>query len=148
MSGSGWERKLVNASVDRGYGVMRAGASGGGTDKNRPDVLIGQPVDGVFPPYSEAYAVEHKYKRSSKYTYLTREEVDRLKQFADAFGARALIGCRWSTRLDCLSKSENATWYFGYPDMLNDVSDEKVGITATQAVDEWIPYDEMFPDIS
>jgi Holliday junction resolvase len=90
------ERELVNALDDRGFAVMRAPASGSATERELPDVLVG---DGdVF------YAIEAK-SSSGDPIYLTSDEVEALRYFSENFGAKPRIGVRF----------DREDWYFFHP---------------------------------
>ena len=80
------ERELVNALDDAGFAVMRAPASGSATERELPDVLAGNGT--VF------YAVEAKASAGDP-IYLTGEEVEALRYFADSFGAKPRIAARF-----------------------------------------------------
>jgi len=80
------ERELVNYLDDRGFHVMRAPTSGGGTDRALPDVFAGK--------NRSAVALEVK-RASGDRVYVDEEEVFHLNSFADAFGATGMIAVRW-----------------------------------------------------
>jgi Holliday junction resolvase len=80
------ERELVNALDDKGFAVMRAPASGSATERELPDVLAGNGT--VF------YAIEAKSSAGDP-IYLTSEEVEALRYFADSFGAKPRIAVRF-----------------------------------------------------
>lgn len=90
------ERELVNALDDAGFAVMRAPASGSATERELPDVLAGNGT--VF------YAIEAKASAGDP-IYLTSEEVEALRYFADSFGAKPRIGVRF----------DREEWYFFHP---------------------------------
>jgi len=87
-NGSRAERQLVHALEDLGFAVMRAPSSGAGTDSDRPDVLAGRETT------SQVIAFEMKSKKDD-YIYISKEQVDQLKRFSKAFGAKARIATRW-----------------------------------------------------
>lgn len=116
-----YEREFVNTLAEAGYGAMRCPASGGGVDRELPDVLVSRPraaprecigdvglteqatIGNDGTPYgtlAEVWAVEHK---SGKATTLyvesgdedERGEVEELEQFAEWFGARPLLAARF-----------------------------------------------------
>lgn len=80
------ERELVNALDSAGFAVMRAPASGSATERELPDVLAGNGT--VF------YAIEAKASAGDP-IYLTSEEVEALRYFAESFGAKPRIGVRF-----------------------------------------------------
>ena len=106
--GSRYERELVNAFRDAGWGALRLPASGGATERELPDVLAGRstgsgsiesyvdgnPWDSV--PLTEAWAIEAKAGKATT-LYVDAEEVEALRTFAEIWGARPLLGAR-STR--------------------------------------------------
>jgi len=90
------ERELVNALDELGFAVMRAPASGSATERELPDVLAG---DGdVF------YAIEAKSSAGDP-IYLTGDEVEALRYFAQNFGARPRIAVRF----------DREDWYCFHP---------------------------------
>ena len=80
------ERELVNRLDNAGFAVMRAPASGSATERELPDVLVG---NGEY-----FYAIEAK-SSSGDPIYLDGEEVEALEFFAENFGAEARIGIRF-----------------------------------------------------
>ncbi|AOW81146.1 holliday junction resolvase [Halodesulfurarchaeum formicicum] len=80
------ERELVNALDAAGFAVMRAPASGSATERELPDVLAGNGT--VF------YAIEAKASAADP-IYLTSEEVEALRYFAESFGAKPRIAARF-----------------------------------------------------
>ncbi|MFB6086434.1 MAG: Holliday junction resolvase Hjc [Halodesulfurarchaeum sp.] len=90
------ERELVNALDENGFAVMRAPASGSATERELPDVLAGNGT--VF------YAIEAKASAGDP-IYLTSEEVEALRYFADSFGAKPRIAARF----------DREEWYFFHP---------------------------------
>ena len=80
------ERELVNALDAAGFAVMRAPASGSATERELPDVLAGNGT--VF------YAIEAKSSAGDP-IYLTSEEVEALRYFAESFGAKPRIAARF-----------------------------------------------------
>lgn len=96
------ERQLVNALDSAGFAVMRAPASGSATERELPDVLAGNGT--VF------YAIEAKASAGDP-IYLTSEEVEALRYFAESFGAKPRIGVRF----------DREEWAFFHPaDILTD----------------------------
>lgn len=98
------ERELVNqidASTD--YAVMRAPASGAGTDRELPDVLCGNGTD--------FYAIEAKSSGGNP-IYIEQREIEDLQFFATNFGADARLGVRFDYK----------DWYFFNPDELHETS--------------------------
>jgi Holliday junction resolvase len=79
------ERELANRLDEAGFAVMRAPASGSATDRDLPDILVGNGAD--------FYAIEAK-SSSEDPIYLDATEVDALGYFADNYGADPRIGIR------------------------------------------------------
>lgn len=104
--GSDWERKLVRRLDRGGWGVLRSGGSGGGTDDDRPDFVAG---DG-----SRFWVVEAKYC-SDPLIYLEPEEVAQILVLAEAFGGTPIIAARWNAnQVDGVE----AEWYLFDPRQL------------------------------
>ena len=110
--GSRYERELVNRFESVGWGALRCPSSGGGTDRQLPDVLAGKSVSrvpqwvehdsGIIDPevvetFTDSYAIELKSGKSTT-LYVDREEVKSLKSFAQSFGATPLLGARFTTQ--------------------------------------------------
>ena len=89
--GESREREFVNRTVDHGFSVMRAPASGGATTRDLPDVFIGRDGD--------CYALECK-SSSDLPIYIDGEEIEDLEYFAADFGATALIATRFDYDTD------------------------------------------------
>lgn len=98
MSGR-YERELVNAFHDAGWGAMRCPASGAASERGLPDLLVGRSIpDAVFGhKASEALAIEHKYT-SSTTAYVEAEEVAALREFANRFGAEVRLAVRFTSQ--------------------------------------------------
>ncbi len=93
------ERELVNILYDHEFAVMRAPSSGGGTQRELPDVLAGNGTD--------FYAIEAK-SSDGRPIYIDKEEVDGLNFFSNNFGAKPRIGVRF----------DREKWYFFHPNEL------------------------------
>lgn len=87
MSGSGYERDLVNLALDNDFWARRAGASGGGTTTESYDVIIAKDGD--------VYVIELKTSSQDHNIYLEAREAEELKYVADQLGATAMICARW-----------------------------------------------------
>jgi len=87
--GSDGEREVVNRLEDAmGWRALRAPGSGGGTDRERPDVLAGR----------DGRVVMFEVKTSSgKPVYVGKDEAEALIQYAADFGAAAYIAVRWKS---------------------------------------------------
>lgn len=107
--GSRYERELVNRFDAAGWGSLRLPSSGSATDRELPDVLAGRstgsgtiesyvdgnPWDSV--PLTEAWAIEAKSGKATT-LYVDGDEVDALEAFARQWGARPLLGARFTTQ--------------------------------------------------
>jgi len=105
--GSDAERELSNLLEDEyDYACLRAPASGGATDRARPDLVAlkvkhnleidhsGYPVgDGEIPNFVTAYAIELK-SNSDGTAHLDSHEVAELEEWAYRAGAKALVGVK------------------------------------------------------
>ena len=91
MSGSRYERRLVNWLDAHGWQVMKSPASGSRTERDQPDLVAG--YGGKSGPY---LALEHKTRSNKKPNlYLAAEEVEALLRFAREFGAEPRISIWW-----------------------------------------------------
>jgi len=87
MSGSRYERELVNYLDAKAYHVVRAPSSGGGTKRSLPD---------LFWSKADERSVAAELKTTSKTkAYYTAQEVTALKEFAAAFNAHARLVARF-----------------------------------------------------
>lgn len=102
------ERELVILYDDAGYAVMRAPASGGGTKRHLPDLLVGRRGD--------FYAIEAKASGGEP-IYIPMEEVAALLYFAENFGAKARIAVRFDDKHGdpSYNNDDHAGWYFFDP---------------------------------
>jgi len=87
MSNGRYERELINNLRDQSYAVMRAPSSGGGTDRDLPDVLWSREGE-------DTRACELK-TTSEPYAYYDEREVQALERFANAFNAIPLLVARY-----------------------------------------------------
>jgi Holliday junction resolvase len=98
-TGSRAERELLNTlEDDHGFAALRAPSSGGGTDRERPDILAGKRPDQGVPGASRprVLVIEVK-KRTGDWpanVYLDRAEVDALQSFASRFGGSPYVAVR------------------------------------------------------
>jgi len=90
-----YERQLLGALEATGYAGMRAPASGGATDRDLPDLLVGT-CAAVTPlgTYADALAIELK-TTSSTTAYLDDSEITALERFAHDFGATPLLAVKF-----------------------------------------------------
>jgi len=86
MSGSNRERELARILDAKGYQIMRAPSSGAATKRSLPDLLYAK--DGIIT------AAEMKYTGENR-AYYSKEEVEALREFADAFEARVRLIARF-----------------------------------------------------
>lgn len=96
--GARYERKLVRLLDDTGYTALRLPSSGSATDRDLPDILAGEPVEGSHGQrLSKAMALELKSGRATT-LYVESEEVAALERFARGFGATPYLCARPTTR--------------------------------------------------
>ena len=92
---SRYERELLGALEATGWAGMRAPASGGATDRDLPDLLVGRPADAAAKrSLPEALAIELK-TTSSTTAYLDDAEITALERFAHDFGATAYLAVKF-----------------------------------------------------
>ena len=139
--GSRYERELVNRFESCGWGALRCPASGGGTDRELPDILAGLALDGPSKDYpiSRALAIELKSGKSTT-LYVDKEEVKALKSFAESFGATPLLGARFTTQASStdiyLVKPEDARMTpkaYGLP--ISDIKDRAYMRVTTDSIE-------------
>lgn len=119
------ERELVNKLDENEFAVMRAPASGSATDRELPDVLVG---DG-----GDFYAIEAK-SSSGDPIYIQEEEIDALQFFASNFGADAIVGVRF----------DREDWYFFYIDDLYVTPGGNYRVKKETAIEDGIPFIDLF----
>ncbi len=90
--GSRTERELVNLLWRSGFAVMRSPASGSGRKHPQPDILASNG--------DRTVGIETK-STSGEAVYVSKEEVNKLKEFCQTFGCKPLIGVRFD-RMDWL----------------------------------------------
>lgn len=86
MSGSNKERELARMLHKKGFEIMRAPSSGSATDRSLPDLLYAK--GGIIT------AAEMKYTGKDR-AYYTNQEVESLREFANAFEARVRLIARF-----------------------------------------------------
>lgn len=107
--GSDRERDLVNMFYDMDWGVMRAPGSGGGTEREQPDILAGKSSKDMY------IAIEAKSTKQD-YKYVEKEEVNQLYMFCEKFGVdKCRIGFRFNYK----------DWRFFEPSNLSRTSSGK-----------------------
>lgn len=127
--GSQMERKLTNIFDSGGWAVMRAPASGSATERELPDLLIGNG--------NVVYAIEAKYS-SDDYIYIQKEKAEALDVFARNFGAKKLAAVRF-TYMD---------WKVGSLDQMYRTQDDggNYGVKRETAKEEWDSVDTLLDD--
>jgi len=87
MNGSQYERRLARLLDDRGYHVVRSPASGSATERELPD---------LFWSSLDEYPIAAELKATSQnVAYYDKSEVEALREFALAFGAKARLTARF-----------------------------------------------------
>lgn len=129
--GSQRENELVTAFYEDtdDFAVMRAPASGAGTERELPDVLAGNGDD--------FYAIEAK-SSGKEVIYIDGEEVDDLLYFAHCFGAKARIGVRFDIEHGdpAYGDDDNPGWYFFHPSDLHQTDGGNYRIKKEKAIAE------------
>ena len=98
--GSNAERELIHLFWNSNWAAMRAAGSGS-TRFPSPDILAGNNV--------RKLGIECKATKGIR-QYLTKKEVDELRQFCAMFGAEPWIGVKFN----------NLDWYFMNPEDLEE----------------------------
>ena len=83
--GTYYERQLVRAFWEAGFGVMRAPTSGGATSRALPDIVAGNGK--VY------YAIEVKMKKELP-IYIREDQVKEIREFSRRFGAEAFVAVK------------------------------------------------------
>jgi len=83
--GAHYERQLVRAFWEAGFGVLRAPTSGGATSRALPDIVAGNGK--VY------YAIEVKMKKELP-IYIREEQIEEIKEFSRRFGAKAFVAVK------------------------------------------------------
>lgn len=119
------ERELVNRAYDRGFMPIRAPASGSATERELPDVLVGNG--------ERSYAIEAK-TTGEDIVYIDGREVDFLILFAEMFGSRARIGLRF----------DREEWVFIHPTEMIQTDGGNYRIKKERALNQGRDIDEVF----
>ena len=141
--GSRYERELVNRFESCGWGALRCPASGGATDRELPDVIVGKNAERVKTLHalslSTPLAIELKSGKSTT-LYVDKEEVYALRSFAESFGATPLLGARFTTQASStdiyLVKPEDARMTpkaYGLP--ISDIEDRAYMRVTTDSIE-------------
>ncbi|EMA47618.1 Holliday junction resolvase Hjc [Halococcus saccharolyticus] len=110
MTGTRYERELIDLLEQYEYAVMRAPASGSATSRPLPDLTAAKnPLDNGGD--LDLFALEAKVRKDHK-VYLGAEEVEKLLSFADTGGYTAYVACRWKRAPGW----SNQSWFFRRPD--------------------------------
>ena len=136
LVGSHYERELVNVMDAMGYEVIRVPTSGGGTERELPDLIAGKRGD--------VYVIEAKY-RSTSTIYLSSEEIAALEKFADKFGAYPLIGVRF--RLEhgdpAYGNDDRSGWYVLPVKTLYQTDGGNYRVKKETALDQGTPIEQI-----
>jgi len=131
QKGDSNERELVNYLDSNGWAAIRAPASGSATQRELPDVLVGNG--------DRFYAIEAK-RASDSLIYYDSEEVEALVFFAKNFGATPLLGGRWDEESGDPSYGED--WpghYFYHPDNAYTTGTENKRLKKETALEDGMP---------
>lgn len=134
--GSRAERKVVNILDAAGWAVLRAPASGGGTDREAPDVFAGRGDVQI--------AVELKSPGDGRY-YFTKEEVEDLGYWSRKFGATTLLGTDFDTKYGdpCYGEEEEGV-YFGRPEAAHETENSyRVDKEVVQEDSAWVELSDL-----
>ena len=104
MTGRRYERKLVNSLDEHGWAAMKSPSSGSGTDRDQPDLLVGNAAVSLPP-----LAIEAKSTGQDAYT-IDYCEAEQLQRFSDRFGARPVIAMYWK-RPNSGGKDYGGWWF-------------------------------------
>jgi len=118
------ERELARMLSDDGCFPMRAPASGSSTERDLPDVHVGQNGFSV--------AIEAK-SSSGDPIYIGEEELEALDSFAFAFGSIPLVGVRF----------DREDWYFFLPEDLYRTHSGNGRVKKKTAIEDGMSYDEL-----
>jgi len=106
--GTRYERDLVDALYEAGFGVIRAPSSGGATSRELPDIVAGN---------GKIYlAIEVKFTKELP-LYIRAEQIEDLIEFSKRFGAKPLVAVKlprreWRfVRVDMLQKTARGKRY-------------------------------------
>jgi holliday junction resolvase Hjr len=110
--GSTAERDLIHKFWDKGWAAMRAAGSGSARHPC-PDIIAGN--------IRRKIVLECKITKSERYQYLTKKEIEELKEFASKFGAETYVAVKFS-------KYE---WFFL---MLEDINETDSGYAVSPSL--------------
>ena len=133
MSDGRWERELIRIFASAGYVPMRGAASGGGTDRELPDVFVG---DG-----EHVFAIELKTRsppEGSAACYGPIDDLEDLQHFAEAFKAEPLIAVRWKG-----SGGRSVEWRFTWPGQFETTETRFKWYYEDRYDANWIGFEEL-----
>ncbi|MEK6936464.1 MAG: Holliday junction resolvase Hjc [Nanoarchaeota archaeon] len=122
MKGNRTERELFHMFWDNGLACTRTAGSGS-TTVPAPDLLVGSK--------NKKFAIECKSGKDKR--YLTKKEVDELKEFSEKFGAEAWIAARFN----------NVDWLFLRPEDLGVSRGENYFVSIDLAKKRGISFQEL-----
>ena len=133
MSDGRWERELIRIFASAGYTPIRGAASGGGTDRELPDVFAGNGED--------MFCIELKTRtppEQNSACYGPRSDIDNIKHFAEAFRAKPLIAVRWKG-----SGGRPVQWRFAQPDSLETTAKSFKWYYDNRNSEHWFTFDSI-----
>lgn len=136
QKGTRRERQLVNALAERGWAIVRSPASGSATDREQPDLLVGNG--------DEQYGIEAKASGGDP-IYLDGKEVDDLEYFCHSFGAKARIAVKFDVKHGdpAYGDDDNPGWYFIHPIDLHQTDGGNFRIKKGRALEIGLTIDEL-----
>lgn len=134
--GSRSERKVADVLDSEGWAVLRAPASGGGTDREAPDVFAGRG--------DIQFAAELKSPGDDRY-YFTKEEVEELRYWAGKFGALTLLAVDFDTKHgDPCYGTDAEGVYFGPPEATHE-TEKSYRVDKERVIEdpEWVEMSDL-----
>jgi len=132
------ERKVANKLDSEGWAVLRAPASGGGTDRESPDVFAG---------LGEVQIAGELKCPGERRVYFTKEEVEHLRYWASKFGATALLGVDFDTQNGDPCYGEDCEGvYFGSPELAHE-TEKSLRVDKGEVLDDpsWVELSRLGP---
>lgn len=101
--GARYERNLVNLLDEAGLGALRIPSSGSSTERDLPDILVGEPVKDPTRPELNGWGLSHLWflelKSGGATTlYVDKREVEALERVASTWGGTPLLAARFTTQ--------------------------------------------------
>lgn len=124
-TGARYERELINIFDDAGYAALRVPSSGSATERELPDLHVGNG--------EHTLAIEAKYCSGDR-VYLKPEKINGLCWFSDRYNSVPLVAGRWS---------QDTTWYFERPSELHMTDNGKYRIKRSDQQSGAITIDEV-----